>query len=294
MLFSSSVIDYNSIFVLVHIPKSGGTSVRKNISIFFNEDQILRIGEPPINHYVGNQINSKSNYNASNKITNFIKKYPAGIYISKLHKNLKFFFKKIDPIDKKFEDLSYEEKNNLRFISTYQERYTDPVISGKHFLRLLIIRDPVSRIQSYYFNCLKKKNSKKPYAKIAHKNDINYFIEYLYEFRPYMISNPYTVCLSGTNDYLSAKNIINKKFFLAAPQERINDFLYLINSRIFHKNKQDIKKFNVNTLNSKKIIISDSLVRKIISTNQADINLKKYIESEFNSIFYNYKKKNEK
>ena len=77
-----------------------------------------------------------------------------------LHKNLKFFFKKIDPIDKKFEDLSSEEKNNLRFISTYQERYTDPIISGKHFLRLLIIRDPVSRIQSYYFNCLKKKTQK--------------------------------------------------------------------------------------------------------------------------------------
>jgi len=74
MLFLSTYVDYNSVLFYVHVPKSGGTSVRENLIKFFNHDQIIRLAEPGINHYIGKQINSSYEPKDENKTKKWLKK----------------------------------------------------------------------------------------------------------------------------------------------------------------------------------------------------------------------------
>ena len=115
----------------------------------------------------------------------------------------------------------------------------------------------------------------------ADKYDINDFIKYLYDERPFIVSNPNCVCLSGTNDFLTAKKIIDSEFFLAAPIEKLDQFLELIFLKLFSKKKIKFQKYNVGTINDEKILISEKLIEKIKLTNKADIDLKGQIDLEF-------------
>lgn len=284
MLFFDSYIDHNSVLFYMHIPKSGGTSVRENLAQFFNKDQVIRLIEPGINHYIQSKINSYYESKNEKNLKIWLKKK-----IIKFKNSSKNFFKKNDDfIFKNFNSLTTEEKQKLRFISSNQERMVVPNILGKHILKITTIRDPLSRVQSYYFEAKKDDKKKKPYQIAASKYDVNSFIKYLYDNEPLMVNNPYCVCLSGTKNFLITKKIIDNEFFLAAPIEKLDEFLYLLSIKLFSK-KKEFKKFRISNYNPKKNIISDELTDRILFTNKADINLKKYIESEFENILNNYK-----
>lgn len=288
MLYSQAYIDYNSVIFYVHLPKSGGTSVRVNLSKYFNENQILRIVEPGINHLIGNHINSSFKFPKRNILKE--KKIEIKSYIKSFFKKretrLNFWKENENLMLRDFNSLTTQEKQNLRFISSSYERMTIPNIPGKHFLKILTIRDPISRLQSYYHEA-KSKGTSKPYQKIAHKYGINDFIKYLYNERPYMVKNPYCVCLTGTQNFLIAKKIIDNEFFLSAPIEKLDTFLNLIGLKI-DSEKRNFERLRVSKTNTKKIIISDELVNKITTTNKADIDLKKHIDLEFNNICENF------
>jgi len=290
MLFFDSYIDYNSVLFYIHIPKSGGTSVRQNLAQFFNDDQVIRLIEPSINHYIGNKINSSYESENEKKINIWLKKkIPLIKKIIKFKNFSKNFFKKNDDsIFRNFDSLTTEEKQKLRLISSNQERMCAPNILGKHILKITTIRDPISRVQSYYFEAKRDDKAKKPYQIAASKYDINSFIKYLYDNEPLMVNNPYCVCLSGTKNFLITKKIIDNEFFLAAPVEKLDEFLHLLSTKIFSI-KKEFKKFRVSNNNPKKNIISDELTDRILSTNKADSCLKKYIETEFENILNNYK-----
>lgn len=299
MLFSKAYIDYNSVIYHVHIPKSGGSSVRECLAKYFKDYQFLRLNEPSINHYNNNQINSIVDHKNENKIKKWLKqnsitkKY---IYLAKFIKD--FYNKNENLIFRDFHLLSTKEKQDLRFISSFQERMFIPNILGKNYLKIMIIRDPVSRIQSYYFQA-KKRNKKKhddnksqniskPYMIAADKYDIDDFIKYLYDERPYVVNNPNCVCLSGTQDFLITKTIIDTEFFLAAPIEQLDKFLQLITIKLFKEKKNEqFQRYNTGENNPKKILISDKLIERIKLSNKADIDLKNHIELEFNNILNN-------
>lgn len=284
MLFEKAFIDYNSVLVFVHVPKSGGSTVRENLSKYFKKDQILKIQEPSINHYYSKEINSDFRYENKNPISRWLKTFPIIKKILKSRNSLNDLFNNGEYL-KNFYSLTADELQKIRFISCLQERFNIPPILGKNFLKITIIRNPVDRIQSYYFYARQKKNlGSKPYIKAANKYDINDFIHYLYDNRPYMVKNPYSVCISGTEDFSIAKKVIDAEFFLAAPIEKMNEFSEILTLKLFSK-KLVFDKVNIGLKNKKKIIISDKLVELINSTNQADINLKNHIEKEFDIIF---------
>ena len=291
MLFNKSSIDYNSIILFVHLPKSGGSSVRENLIKYFKSDQILRIRENNIHHYYGNEINSYFEYKTNNSIKKWLKSNSLINKIVKLKNHLKKNFEKTEFHFRDFYSLKSHEMQKLRFISSNQERNVVPRIMGKHYLMIMVIRDPVERIQSYYFQAKKKggiNKKNKPYILAANKYDVDDFIKFLYDYRPYMVKNPYSVCISGTEDFSIAKEIIDTKFFLAAPIERMDEFSEALTSKLFKK-KDKFQKYNVSTTNPEKIIISDKLIELINSTNQTDIKLKKHIELEFDAIIKNTK-----
>ena len=291
MLFNKTAVDYNSIVLFVHVPKSGGSTVRENLIKYFKSDQILRIRENNINHYYANEINSYFEYETNSSIKKWLKSNLLINKIVKLKNHMKKNFKKTEPYLKDFYSLKSHEMQKLRFISSNQERNVFPPIMGKNYLMILIIRNPVDRIQSYYFQAKKKggiSEKNKPYILAANKYDIDDFIKYLYECRPIMVKNPYSVCISGTEDFSIAKEIIDTKFFLAAPIERMEEFSEALTHKLFKK-KDKFQKYNVSINNPKKIIISEKLIELINSTNQVDINLKKHIELEFDAIIKNKK-----
>ena len=295
MLYDKVYVDYNSIILHVHIPKSGGTTVRENLVKLFKDYQVLRINEPNMNHYLSNQIDSFIDNKDKYQIKRWLKKFAITKKIIHIKNSIKNFYNRDEnSIFRDFYALSTKEKQDLRFISLLQERMTIPNILGKNYLKTLIIRDPVSRIQSYYFQSKKKNKIKhdnnrshhitKPYMVAADKYNINDFIKYLYDERPFIVSNPNCVCLSGTNDFLNTKKIIDTEFFLAAPIEQLDKFLNLILIKLFHKKEMKFQKYNVGTNNDEKIVISEKLIEKIKFTNKADIDLKAHIELEFNNI----------
>ncbi len=290
MLFHNVYIDNNSVIFYMHIPKSGGSSVRENLKNYFNPNQVLRLIEPGMNHYINGKINSFYEPKKQNEIKKWLKrKFPIIEKVIKVKNSSKNFFKINDDFSQRdYYSLTTKEKQNLRFISSTQERMTVPNILGKHFLKIMTIRDPLSRIKSYYFEAKNSKNPTKPYQIAATRYDINDFINYLYDKENYMLSNPYCICLSGTQDFLITKKIIDNEFFLAAPIEKLDEFLNLLVSK-FSLEKKEVEKYRVSNIDQKKVIVSDKLIDRIISTNKPDIDLKKHIESEFNNILDNYK-----
>ena len=100
---------------------------------------------------------------------------------------------------------------------------------------------------------------------------------------PIWINNPNCICVSGTKDFFITKQIIDNEFFLCAPIEKLNEFLELLSLKLFSVSNE-IRNRNISKSNPKKIIISDNLVDRIISSNQADIELKKHIELEFDKV----------
>ena len=295
MLYNKIFSDYNSIILHVHIPKSGGSTVRENLVKLFKDYQVLRINESNMNHYLSGRIDSFIDYKDEYRIKKWLKKFTIIKKIVHIKNSIKNFYNRDEnSIFRDFYSLTTKEKQDLRFISLLQERMTVPNILGKNYLKTLIIRDPISRIQSYYFQSKKKNKIKhdnnrshhitKSYMVAADKYNINDFIKYLYDEKPWIVSNPNCVCLSGTNDFLITKKIIDTEFFLAAPIEKLDKFLELILIKLFSKNKIKFQKYNVGTNNDEKIIISEKLIEKIKLTNKADIELKNYIELEFNNI----------
>lgn len=95
MLFSKAYSDYNSVILHVHIPKSGGTSVRENLVKYFNDNQVLRMPEPGINHFIGNKINSVFESKEENEIKKWLKNnLPLIRAVMKIKNFSKNFFKK--------------------------------------------------------------------------------------------------------------------------------------------------------------------------------------------------------
>lgn len=216
MLYDKIYSDYNSIILHVHIPKSGGTTVRESLVKLFKDYQVLRINEPNMNHYLSGRIDSFIDYKDKYRIKKWLKKFVITKKIVHIKNSIKNFYNRDEnSIFRDFYSLTTKEKQDLRFISLLQERMTIPNILGKNYIKTFIIRDPISRIQSYYFQQKKKNKIKhdnnrsnyitKPYMIAADKYDINDFIKYLYDERPFIVSNPNCVCLSGTNDFLTAK-----------------------------------------------------------------------------------------
>jgi hypothetical protein len=200
-------------------------------------------------------------------------------------KNLTYL-KENDLIFRDFYSLTKNELQRLRFISSIQERNIVPPILGKEYLYITLIRDPAERIQSYYFEAKRNKSNRKPYIIAAKKYNIDDFVKYLFDERPYMVKNPYSRSISGTENFEITHKIINDKYYLAAPIERMDDFCRLLTIKFFGK-AQIFEKMRVGENNPKKNIMTDKINQLIISNNQSDINLKKHIESEFDRIYKN-------
>ncbi len=285
------VIDINKILCFVHIPKSGGSTLREGLFNYFNPNEYLRLGVPLFTHYI--DINNTSNVQSEAKQTNnvklYLKKIPLLNFIYDKIKNSKNLIssKKNDLVFRDFYSLTKEELQRLRFISSIQERNIIPPILGKEYLYILLIREPSERIQSYYFEAKRNKSNRKPYIQAAKKYNIDDFVKYLFDERPHIVCNPYSRCISGTEKFEITRKIIDDQYYLAAPIEKMDDFCRLITLKFFGK-PQTFDKKRVGENNPKKNIISDNINQLIISKNQSDINLKKHITSEFDRIFKDY------
>ena len=79
MLFNKTAVDYNSIVLFVHVPKSGGSSVRENLIKYFTKlrsDAELLVRFKGIVSFGGNNENSNSKFaQVKTEIDNFISGY---------------------------------------------------------------------------------------------------------------------------------------------------------------------------------------------------------------------------
>ena len=283
------IFDYNSIIFYVHIPKSGGSTIREGLMGYFNHNECLRIGEPYHTHYLNNIYSDNKNEIHLNKIKSLIKSL-----IRKPYQLLKKKFQlknKHNLLFRDFYSLKTDELQKIRFISSIQERNNVPQILGKDYLYIMTIRNPLERIQSYYFEARRNKDGKKPYILAAKKYNIDDFIKYMIDQRPFMVCNTYSRCISGSEKFEISRKIIEDKFYLVAPIERINEFSELLTLQFFGKSKKFEKK-RIGENNPNENIISDKIKELVISNNQVDIKLKEYVAEKFDKIYNSFNFKN--
>ncbi|WP_143323417.1 hypothetical protein [Candidatus Pelagibacter communis] len=145
---TNPVIDHNKIIFNVHIPKSGGSTIREGLLQYFNSNECLRFDIPSFTHYQNKNTFLQSEINNSNKIKLFLKKIPL---LNLIRNRIRYYknsisLKKKDPIFRDFYSLTQDELQKLRFISSTQERNVILPILGKNNPKDNIISDKVNQL----------------------------------------------------------------------------------------------------------------------------------------------------
>ena len=173
MLIENNIkFEKNSIIFYVHIPKSGGYTIREGLFKYFKREECLRLTEPGSSHYknIKNFDNFQSKDNL--KIIKYeIKKIPLVVNIFNKINSLKKLInkKKIDPVFRDFNSLDKDQLKKLKFISSSRDRNKYEKINGKKNFYIMIIRNPLERLQSHYFHARRNQTGKKPYILAAKK-----------------------------------------------------------------------------------------------------------------------------
>ncbi len=283
MLIEKNLLyNHNVIIYFVHIPKSGGTTVREGLRSRFNEDEYISIPQASYSHYL-----SVKERKTESKTKTFLKRIALVREMNiRLHKIGSMF--KPAPVvpfySRKFYSLRYDERVKLRLIASHMERNRPPSIMGKDYFYVMSIRDPLQRIQSYYFYTKKNDTGHKPYILAARKYGIDDFVQWMFDHAPFMVRNPYCRCVTGAECFEEAKATIDNEFYLAAPIERLDDFCRIL-TRQFFGEAVVFQAQRINSDNPKEVAFSDKTVGILLERNNEDIKLKEHVAREFSRIF---------
>lgn len=163
----------------------------------------------------------------------------------------------------------------------------DELKLGRKPLYLATVRDPVDRFLSdYYYRFDQRANwpAGKRERHAFWTYDVDRFVDHVYARRAWNEINLQCRYLGGEDNFAAAKRAVDERVFLAAPSNRLNDFLQLLRP-VLDLNSTQAPLSNVGTARRAKAPPSAETLAKIRAMVAEDQLLFDYVSAAFDALY---------
>jgi hypothetical protein len=273
MLFNSTPLDFTrQVLVFVHIPKTAGSGIEETLVGHFGSEAYIFMLQEKIGKIHSNRL--RKAIWAARKVARDSILRMRGIHplMSKEHRN-------INP-------------DQLRVLHGHVSLGKEPDI-GRDPVYISIIRDPVDRFISDYYYRFDIRASWPEGKRERHEfwlYDIDRFVDYVYTRKEFNELNLQCRYIGGEDNFAAAKRAVDDRVFLAAPMQRVNEFLELL-TPVLGLGSPVMPSTNIGRTRQKKAPPSDETKAKIREMVSEDQKLFDYISRAFDDLYATSKQK---
>jgi hypothetical protein len=267
MLFNPAPLDIaRQVLVFVHIPKTAGSALTEALVGHFGKEAYIPMLQEKIGKIHANRLR-KTIWTARKAARNSI------LRLRGIHPLMSIEHRNINP-------------DQLRVLHGHVSLGKEPDL-GRDPLYITLVRDPVDRfISDYYFRF--DIRASWPEGKRERHGfwlyDIDRFADYVYARKDLSELNLQCRYIGGEDNFAAAKRAVDDRVFLAAPMQRVNEFLELL-TPVLGLSSSVMPRSNIGRARQKKAPPSEETKAKIREMVSQDQQLFDYISRTFDDLY---------
>ncbi|THD47999.1 MAG: hypothetical protein E7774_03705 [Bradyrhizobium sp.] len=179
------------------------------------------------------------------------------------------------------EDVSPEALGRFRLLDGHFSLGKEPK-TGREPVYITLIRDPIERFLSdYYYRFEWAQDKQERHA--FRRFEVDHFVDYVYPRRAWSELNLQCRYLARRGNFNAARESVDRRVFLAAPSNRIDDCLGLLRP-VLNLGKVQAPRSNVGRIRQIRAQPSPGAVAKIREMVAEDIRLYDYVSTAFDQL----------
>lgn len=270
MLYQPAPLDFSrSVLVFVHIPKVGGTAMEAALVAAVGPDALRFLRLEKI---------GKVHASRPHKLVWETKKFL---------RNAIARAQGVEPLLPK--GFTSAQLDRLAILKGHITLGAEPK-TGREPVYVTVVRDPVDRFLSDYYCRFDIRAAWPSGKRERHKfwtYEIDGFVDYVYKRRSWTDTNLQCRYIGGQDNFEAAKDAVDKRVFLAAPSNRLDDFLELLRP-LLPALPARAPRANVGKARLEKAPPSRESLEKIREMTADDQRLFDYVAKDFDQVYRRY------
>jgi hypothetical protein len=267
MLYRPTPLDFSrNVLVFVHIPKTAGTAACDVLFKQLGFDRCLETNDGKVGKIHESRLR-KFAWRARKSL-----------------RNAALRLRGVDPLLPK--SVARADFARLRLLGGHYALGEEPKL-GREPVYLTAVRDPVDRFLSDYYYRIDQRSTRPAGRRERHAfwtYDVDRFVDHVYARRAWNEMNLQCRYLGGVATFAAAKRAVDDRVFLAAPSNRLNEFLQLLRP-VLDLSSTQAPRSNVGRARQGKAPPSPETLAKIREMVSEDQLLFDYVSRAFDDLF---------